>query len=102
MDALIPRTFTSRKALSNHAYDFLKPIAPNEPWAIEISLDTNEISLKNICWPGFVSSLRESHFENCFFGTGICGHSLLEMRLSAEPKPIPPPSKKIPRLHHQS
>lgn len=59
------------KAFSNPALDFTEPLEDLKGWRIVETNDTNEVQLRSIVWPGFIFSLCDTEFANCYFGNGI-------------------------------
>ena len=59
------------KAFSNPALDFTEPLADLKDWRVVETQDLDEIQIRSIVWPGFVFSLRDTEFANCYFGNGI-------------------------------
>ena len=59
------------KAFSNPAVDFTEPLADLKGWKVVETQDLDEVQLRSIYWPGFIFSLRDTEFANCYFGNGV-------------------------------
>ena len=79
------------KFLSNPAFDFLEPIESIDEWGFTIPINTNEVQLRSIRWPGFVFSLHQDTYVNCYFGNGIAEANLA----------IVPPRDDVTLLHQR-
>lgn len=59
------------KAFSNPALDFTEPLTDLKGWRVVETSDPNEVQLRSVNWPGFIFSLSDTEFANCYFGNGI-------------------------------
>ena len=69
------------KSLSNPALDFTDSLEDIENWRFIESADLNDIQLRSKIWPGFLFSLNNTDFCNCYFGYGIYEGDLFEKKI---------------------
>lgn len=59
------------RALSNPALDFTDALVDLKGWRVVETGDPDEVQFRSVVWPGFIFSLRDTEFANCYFGNGI-------------------------------